>query len=189
MLVFLTGITAGGLHVVAGPDHIAALAPLAAEEPDTVKLGATWGVGHGVGVLVIAVLAWLAHRVVDVHLVSLGSELFVGVMLVGLGIAAFQPTDSHSHHGRTALGVGLLHGMAGGSHVVGVLPALGLSAWQAGVYLVAYLAGAIATMATVGGLLGLASRRDPAWARHLRHLAGVVAIVVGLVWLVTGLAG
>ena len=33
MLTILTGLAAGTVHVVSGPDHLAALAPIAAHQP------------------------------------------------------------------------------------------------------------------------------------------------------------
>mgnify|MGYP003315356662 CR=1 FL=1 len=46
MLTILSGLVAGAAHVVTGPDHLAALAPIAVQEPArAAKLGFRWGLG------------------------------------------------------------------------------------------------------------------------------------------------
>ena len=59
MLTAITGALVSGLaHVLSGPDHLAAVAPLAAEDRERGWLaGWTWGIGHASGVAVVAVLA------------------------------------------------------------------------------------------------------------------------------------
>jgi hypothetical protein len=48
MMALLTGLFAGALHVLAGPDHLVALAPIAADKPRrALSLGLRWGLGHG----------------------------------------------------------------------------------------------------------------------------------------------
>ena len=51
----------------------------------------------------------------------------------------------------STLAVGTLHGLAGGSHFLGVVPALALSTSQAVLYLVAYGLGTVT--ATIQGLI------------------------------------
>jgi hypothetical protein len=60
MLTLLTGGLAGIFHVLAGPDHLAAVGPLAIEGRRRGWLaGWTWGIGHASGVVVVAALAVL----------------------------------------------------------------------------------------------------------------------------------
>lgn len=53
----MIGLAVGGLHTVAGPDHLAALAPLVIGKRRTpfaaFGLGALWGSGHATGQLVV----------------------------------------------------------------------------------------------------------------------------------------
>ena len=51
LLVVTTGLIAGALHVLAGPDHLAAIAPIAIKSrAKGASVGASWGWGHGLGV-------------------------------------------------------------------------------------------------------------------------------------------
>lgn len=99
---------------------------------------------------------------------------------------------AHEHrHGRSraAYLVGLLHGTAGGGHVVGVLPALALpTAAAALVYLVGFGAGTIAMMTLFSAFVGEAGTRfalvDPrAWGGLLGG-CGATSMLVGIFWLV-----
>lgn len=75
------GLLAGLLHVFAGPDHLAALAPLAVRDPAQARrLGLSWGLGHGAGVVVLGLLGIVARRLVDVEALSAGSERLVGFL-------------------------------------------------------------------------------------------------------------
>ena len=57
MFALLAGFAAGLLHVFSGPDHLAAVAPLASNRARGQWLtGLQWGIGHTMGVLLIAML-------------------------------------------------------------------------------------------------------------------------------------
>jgi hypothetical protein len=99
------GLVAGLLHVFAGPDHLAALAPMAVEDPArAARLGLLWGFGHGAGVVLLGGLGILARAAFDVEALSAGSERLVGVVLIGVGLWALRAAMAatvHSHpHGH-----------------------------------------------------------------------------------------
>eukprot|EP00523_Entomoneis_sp_CCMP467_P005760 CAMPEP_0168741710 /NCGR_PEP_ID=MMETSP0724-20121128/12662_1 /TAXON_ID=265536 /ORGANISM="Amphiprora sp., Strain CCMP467" /LENGTH=307 /DNA_ID=CAMNT_0008789239 /DNA_START=238 /DNA_END=1158 /DNA_ORIENTATION=- len=54
------GFFAGGLHAIAGPDHLAALLPRCCGQRwyRAGRVGALWGMGHGVSATIIGVLAF-----------------------------------------------------------------------------------------------------------------------------------
>ena len=116
-----------------------------------------------------------------------GSERDLGR---GSRLAPHAPR-AHGHaHGHAALGVGALHGLAGTSHLVGVLPALALSSSvQVGVYLVGYAVGATAAMAAFGWLVGVVTRSSGGDGtqlyRGLVSAAGGASVITGAVWVMT----
>lgn len=183
------GLMAGAIHVLAGPDHLAAVAPLSIVQPRRPWLaGVRWGVGHATGVLLVAVAAWLVREVLPIESISGWSERLVGVMLLMIGFWAMRkalrgypegasdhsdgshPHDhgSHGHDHRpgeylrsnSTLLVGILHGCAGSAHFFGVLPALGLPTKSgAAAYLLAFSVGTVAAMAGFSWGCGLLGQR------------------------------
>ncbi|MEN8041234.1 MAG: sulfite exporter TauE/SafE family protein, partial [Actinomycetota bacterium] len=212
MIPILTGFAAGGLHVFSGVDHLAALAPAAVENPQqAAKTGVYWGFGHGVGVLIIGGVGLVLRGLIDVEAWSGWAEFLVGFLLIGIGVWAIwrsrtleihdhphehngdeghhhlhahDPGDKSHHH--AALGVGIFHGMAGGGHLFGVLPALALPTAQAILYLLAYLVASVVAMSAFAYGVGVVSNKaGTAWIRRLMFGSGIVAIIVGLVWLMS----
>ncbi|MEL7371829.1 MAG: hypothetical protein AAFN74_23095 [Myxococcota bacterium] len=91
ILAMATGLLAGGVHVVSGPDHLAAVVPFAVDAPKrALRLGMLWGVGHGVGVLVLGAIFVALRQVVDVEQISHWAEGLVGILLVLLGLWALR---------------------------------------------------------------------------------------------------
>jgi hypothetical protein len=209
MLTAVSGLVAGAFHVLSGPDHLAAVAPLAAaDRARSVRTGWTWGAGHASGVMVVAALAVLLRDALPpVTDISAWGERLVGGALIALGLwslsrAARLRRSPHTHgatahdhvhvqrgprwmrrlgHGHASFAVGVLHGVAGSSHFFGVLPALALPTPAASFsYIGAFGIGTVAAMTVFAGVVG----RGLALSRHrLMAGTGVAAIVVGCVWI------
>lgn len=87
MIIFFTGFAAGSVHVLTGPDHLAAVAPLSLDSKKSNWLvGFKWGLGHSAGVILVGVLALLFRELIPIDLISSYSERFVGVILIGIGL-------------------------------------------------------------------------------------------------------
>lgn len=214
MIVPLAGFAAGCIHVLAGPDHLAAVAPLAARHPrKSWTAGLRWGFGHAGGACLVGLAAILLRGMLPIDLISHSSERLVGLMLIGIAAWALRKAmQIHSHvhdhggehhehihmHGRreehahrhAALAVGTLHGLAGSSHIMGVLPALALPSNElAAAYLISFGLGTVAAMTIFSHVIGvLASKLSfVTWKlyRGLMYACAAVAFVVGLTW-VTG---
>jgi hypothetical protein len=217
MLTALTGALAGLFHVLAGPDHLAAVGPLAIEGRRRGWLaGWTWGIGHASGVVVVAALAVLLRDLLPpIETISAYGERIVGAALIGVGFWALRRTarvrpaphvhgaTTHDHlhvqagpswlrrlgHAHASFCLGVLHGVAGSSHFVGVLPALALPTRAAAMtYIAAFGAGTVAAMtafAAAAGQVGSASQH-PFTYRAVMTSAAVMAICVGSWWLVVG---
>ena len=81
------GLAAGGAHVFAGPDHLAAIAPLAVGARRRQWLsGLAWGLGHSVGVGVLAIITWVARQSLPLEVIGAVGEWAVGVLLLVLGL-------------------------------------------------------------------------------------------------------
>ena len=218
MLITITGLLAGLFHVLSGPDHLAAVAPLAAADRERGWLsGWTWGVGHSAGVVVVAAFAVLLRDALpSVDVISAWSERIVGVALIAIGVWALRrsvriETAPHTHgalshdhlhvkagpgwmrrlgHAHASFYLGILHGVAGSSHFLGVLPALALPSLAAAlVYIAAFGVGTVAAMtlfAAAVGSMGWRLRSGTAAHRAMMTTAAMLALTVGGWWLVVG---
>jgi len=84
------GLIASILHVITGPDHLAAVTPFAIESKRKAwKIGLFWGIGHLIGMLTIGILFVIFKELIPVDKISNYSEQLVGLVLIGIGIWAF----------------------------------------------------------------------------------------------------
>jgi len=98
----LAGTLASMLHVISGPDHLAAVTPLVIETKKKAwKIGLAWGFGHLVGMLLIGVLFLVFKDYIPIDTISEYSEQLVAIVLIGVGIWAFyrifKAPKTHMH--------------------------------------------------------------------------------------------
>jgi sulfite exporter TauE/SafE len=228
----LFGFIAATIHVVSGPDHLAAVAPLAINTKFRPwMIGMSWGIGHLVGMLLIGVLFLFFRELLPVDLISAHSEKIVGLLLILIGCWSFlrlyrlhqqtrhkhmhvhrdnqgnayvhthahehETTGKHLHtHMQTerqtylaALGIGILHGLAGFSHIFHMLPTLAFgSSFEAGLYLTGFGAGTVVAMILFSILLGFIGHYSHRFSKDylfklVNGLAGGIAIFVGVFWI------
>lgn len=194
MFAVFAGLAAGLVHVLAGPDHLAAVAPLSAD-PDRPAwhAGLQWGLGHTSGVLLVGLLLISVRPLLPVDTLSAYSERIVGLVLLGIGAWGFLRARSPRPHVHAEAGasfaMGTLHGFAGSSHLFGILPALALpTQWAAVSYLGGFGVGAVLAMTLFSALIGVvavqAARRGLNAYRGLLYACSFSAVVVGGVWLI-----
>ena len=101
MLSFLTGLLAGIAHIITGPDHWIAVAPLSVIQPKhSISVGIRWGMGHAVGILTLGALGLYLKELLSLESVSSIAEGVVGVVLVITGFWALHRSETfviHSH--------------------------------------------------------------------------------------------
>ena len=209
----LTGFAAGAVHVVSGADHMVAMAPSAISKPKVALIdGLAWGIGHSAGVLILSVLGILAKDLVNIELMSSYAEFLVGISLLIVGLLAIRTSlrvnihmhqhmhgeeNTHNHfhfhslgkkihksHSHAATGLGVLHGFAGASHLVAIIPALALPLFGAIAYLFAYLLGSVFAMGCVVlGISFAANKANKMFYPFLMRSIGGLSIVTGIFWL------
>lgn len=198
MIAIIAGLAAGLLHVFSGPDHLAAIAPLALGESasresrglrvEGWRTGLQWGFGHTAGVLLIATLLLLLKEQLPLEAIAAYSERLVGASLIVVGCwgvwkASRAVSVPHSH-GGASFAMGTLHGLAGSSHLFGVLPALAFSVVSDSMlYLAGFGLGAIAGMSAFAAGVGFLSIRLGRF-RGFLYATSAAALVIGGVWLV-----
>ena len=209
----LTGFAAGAVHVVSGADHMVAMAPSAIRKPKVaLKDGLAWGIGHSAGVLVLSALGILAKDFINIEVMSSFAEFLVGISLLIVGVLAIRTSlkvnihmhqhihgeeSPHKHfhfhtlgkkihksHTHAATGLGVLHGFAGASHLVAIIPALALPLIGAITYLFAYLLGSVFAMGCVVlGISFAANKANKMFYPFLMRAVGGLSIVIGIFWL------
>jgi hypothetical protein len=217
--VILTGLLAGILHVISGPDHLAAIAPLTfASWRRAIAIGFRWGLGHSSGVLFVGLLALLFREMLPIESLSGGAERLVGVLLICIGVwglrrasrthlhvhehahdGAATHVHFHAHgsghepehraphqHTHTAFVVGTIHGIAGSSHLLGVVPAIILPTRAQSIsYLCSFGIGTIAGMIAFSYALGIIGKKCAGQPRRYKLLAvaaSVSAVLLGCYW-------
>jgi sulfite exporter TauE/SafE len=212
--LLITALLLGAAHSFA-PDHLAAIGLFVSRRPQwsrALAIGARWGVGHSLVILLVggalvltgwrfpATMAPWVERLVGVTLVAVG----VGALVRGLRVQAHRHehdsgahwhlhshrrSEAHDHVHHAALGMGVLHGLAGTGALVIALPlAATESAPLALGYLFAFGIGTTLTMAAFGVVAGWvvrgAGRPSPVLVRATSSVAALASVVVGVWWVI-----
>lgn len=153
-----------------------------------------------VGVILIGLGLWAFYRMKKVHehhhihphIHSDGFQDFVHVHEhnVDTHLHTHPKEKSKNQNLITATGVGIVHGFAGISHFLLMLPALAFhSQWQSAQYLIGFAIGTVSAMIIFSYIIGKFHKLNPNQHQHnvfknLRFWGGIVAIVVGVFWLI-----
>lgn len=177
-------------------DHMLAVTTYVSRNPAiaaAARFGARWGIGHSVavlaagGVLLALGVRWPAHW-------DAAGEMAVGAMLVLLGAWGIlsarrclrDPAAPHAHRGVTV--VGFLHGLAGTSAALALVPITMLERAAGIGYLAAFGLGVTAAMTLFAMVAALAMRRaadrSRVWGRRAAVAVGAAAMLTGIVWIV-----
>jgi hypothetical protein len=180
-----------GLRHATDADHVVAVTAIVGR---AARIGAMWGVGHSLTLLVVGG-AIVAFRLVIPPRAGLGLEFCVALMLILLGFNNLRTKRDggadHSHdiptvfNGVRPLLIGTVHGLAGSAAVaLLVLATIRETSWAL-VYLAIFGVGTIAGMMLVTALLAApamyASARVVRLQTGIRVAAGVLSLVFGVV--------
>jgi hydrogenase/urease accessory protein HupE len=84
--LIITGFSLGLLHVLAGPDHLSALAALAVGTSyKAFVLGVRWGLGHSTGLIVVAIIFIMLKGDLDLRQLGRYCDSLVGIFMICLG--------------------------------------------------------------------------------------------------------
>jgi High-affinity nickel-transport protein len=177
-----------GLRHATDPDHLVAVSSLVmTDEGDVraaVRLGAWWGVGHASILLLVGVPlivfkeqlpAWLEH----------GAELAVGVVIVALAVRVLvrwlRPAPERPvRTGHQALGIGMLHGLAGTGAVVLLLVAALPDPLEAAAALAVFAPMSMVSMALCTSAFAWALTRGELYRTVLVPGLGALGLLFGL---------
>jgi nickel/cobalt exporter len=200
----VTGVLALGTALVLGfvhaleVDHMVAVTAFVSRRPTVpaaVGFSLRWGLGHSLAVFIAGAIL-LATGLGWSPGLSGVLEAAVGGALVAVGIWSLrtvrnlhpQHPAEHGAHGHGITSVGLLHGLAGTSAVVALVPVTLLDDTRLGLaYLALFGVGVTAGMMVFAVVAAVAIRRAAGdsllWGRRAASCAGLASIGVGLFWL------
>lgn len=192
-----TALLLGFIHALE-IDHMMAVTAFVSRKPTFATafgFGIRWGIGHSVAVFVAGAIL-LATGLSWGPGMEAMLEGAVGVALIGVGIWSLRTARNlHLHHpgehraqGHAVTSLGMMHGLAGTTAIVALLPvtllpepALGLA------YLACFGVGVTAGMATfalvAAAAMKRAAGRAPAAVERMAGWAGAGSIAIGLWWL------
>jgi ABC-type nickel/cobalt efflux system permease component RcnA len=201
-VVLLVGILLGLRHAT-DPDHLAAMTTLVASGREkaarsAARLGAWWGIGHGITLVALGIPILLAERFIPER-VQQGAETAVAALIVFLALRLLvrwrhgyfdlhahpHSEREHRHAVRTplgALGIGLVHGI-GGSAGVGILLLATIPSEAVAVtslLLLALFTGVSMAIVTVGFGLTLSTRPVTAAANAVVPALSAMSLAFGL---------
>jgi high-affinity nickel-transport protein len=175
-------------------DHVVAVTTLVARRRGAraaLSIGALWGLGHGLTLLVVGGSIILLGLAVPPRL-GLVLELGVALMLIALGTVNLLSAASHAAPATGArdgqrlrsLGIGVVHGLAGSAAVaLLVLSTIQHAGWAL-VYLLCFGAGTIVGMAGLTAAMSVplaaAARRFGSLEQQLAHLTGALSVAFGI---------
>ena len=177
-----------GLRHATDPDHLVAVTTVVSQERSlarAARLGALWGVGHTVTILVVGG-AIVLFKIVLTPRLGLSLEFMVATMLIVLGVLNLLNVQLRPATLATArpLFVGVVHGLAGSAGAtLLILPLIADPRWAVG-YLLVFGAGTIAGMALMTLAIAApsvyAAARLAAFQRWVRVASGALSVGFGL---------
>ena len=189
MMSVLPALTFGfvlGVKHATDADHIAAIGTMAGGAQSSARaarLGAMWGMGHSVSVLLVGGALVLLRLPMPARL-ALALEFGVAVMLIALGVRSLRRHGGEQPSQLRPFLVGIVHGLAGSAVLALLLVGTATTTVAAAAYLLCFGIGTVVGMAVVTTLLTLPTRLRPDRAfrfeRALRATAGVASIAIGV---------
>ena len=190
------GLGLGARHALE-PDHLAAVSVLAADRPDARRgllIGALWGLGHTLSLLACGLTVAIAAAQIPAQLADV-FELGVAAMLIGRVARAVRRARrerAHLHvHAPSRMPamrpvlVGAVHGLAGSGALVALTTAALPTTAARVTFMALFGCGSICAMCAISGLAGwpLARiARRPALATFLLVVAGMMSVLLGVLW-------
>ena len=186
--IAILGFLLGVRHAV-DPDHVAAMSTIATRATSfrrAAGVGAMWGIGHTLTILVVGGAIVLLKVAISPR-VGLAMEFSVALMLILLGfqnVLSARGTEAPAPSTARPFVVGMVHGMAGSAAVVLLVLATVSNTGWALAYLALFGLGTVLGMVIVTAAIALpaslAFSRVKSARRWLTLASGVASVALGV---------
>jgi high-affinity nickel-transport protein len=186
--VLLLGVVLGMRHAT-DTDHVVAVTAIVTRRQslaEALRIGALWGVGHSLTILVVGSAIILAGLVIPPRL-ELAMEFAVAMMLIGLGgwnLTRGGAVEAAPAAPARPLLVGVVHGLAGSAAVALLVGATISDPLWSVAYLLLFglgtIAGMTAVTAAVAAPMLVTACRFERFSRSLRLASGTLSVAIGL---------
>ena len=208
--IFGFGFLLGLKHALEA-DHVVAVSTIISQTKNFKKsliLGASWGIGHTITLFFLGLLI-LVFKVNIPEKFSLSFELFVGIILIWLGIEILykqlikkehkhlhkhnnishvhehthKKSFKHNHHHKSIL-LGLVHGLAGSGALMLLVIASINSIMQGLMFILIFGFGSIVGMFFISGLIAtpfIFTSKVKGLERIIQIVAGCLSILIGII--------
>lgn len=191
-------------------DHLIAISTMLTEQKNPYRaalIGTFWGIGHTTTLFIVGLFVLLLRLSIP-PLVAERLEIFVGIMLIILGIQAIikkvtihkhnhthgnivhsHQHEDHFHRHRKSFLIGIVHGLAGSGALMVLVISLIQSIWQGIIYILLFGLGSIISMTLMSLIIGIpffkSFTKFNQAEYYLRVLMGTISIIFGTSIIVT----
>ena len=203
-LLLILGLILGIRHALE-PDHLVAVLALSADTKPlsaTAKQGVMWGLGHTITLFIFSlIILGLQININDTFFIYI--EAVCGLIIFAMGIEVLLRTKIYSSKKNIkcinenitmintnkssifslrALGIGLLHGVAGSGVIIALVTTTLESIYLRFTYITLFSIGLIVTMSLFSLLLSVPLNRKAKIfsSQYLSNAAGLLGILIGL---------
>ena len=203
-LLLILGLILGIRHALE-PDHLVAVLALSADTKPlsaTAKQGVMWGLGHTITLFIFSlIILGLQININDTFFIYI--EAVCGLIIFAMGIEVLLRTKIYSSKKNIkcinenitmintnkssifslrALGIGLLHGVAGSGVIIALVTTTLESIYLRFTYITLFSIGLILTMSLFSLLLSVPLNRKAKIfsSQYLNYVAGLLGILIGL---------
>lgn len=191
-LALLIGFALGAIHAVTAPDHLLSIAPVVLRAPvRALPVGTAWGVGHGIGTLLLGLPLLLLAATVDLHRYASWGVRIAGLALIVTTLWSWwmsrRPAEV-AENTKAPFAVGLVHGITGAGALILLLPVLVSGNLLASTsFLLSFAVGSTLGMIAFAWMVGRLGGRLAARATdRLQKLALILAVIVGAGLMIVG---
>lgn len=191
-LALVFGFGTGAVHAVTAPDHLLSIAPVVLRTPSrALPVGTAWGVGHGVGTLLLGLPLLLLAAYVDLPRFGPWGVRLAGLALLVTTLWSWlmsRRPAAVTVDTRAPFLVGLVHGITGATALLLMLPVLVSGSLPASTgFLLTFALGSTLGMVAFAWMVGrLGHHLAPKATDCLQAATLILAVFIGAGLLIVG---